>query len=210
LPSIDSIGGISPAGEYEFGSSWDMGAVYDVNLRRRFVTRPILPGALWDDKLLDIDDWPDIDEDNLDVVNAAMYVRATVDDPAGAPTWGDWNEFVNAIVRGRGFQFKTIATSTNSAVNILIDELGSEMELQLHTERSATLTSGAGAYAVTFDNAFYQSPNIGITGFSMATGDFFNVTAVTRTGFTVEFKNSGGTSVSRQFTYTAVGYGKEI
>ena len=210
LPSIDSVGGVSPAGEYEFGSSWDMGAVYDVNLRRRFVTRPILPGALWDDKLLDIGEWPKIDEDNLDRVNAAMYVRATVDNPAGTPTWGDWNEFVNAIVRGRGFQFKTIATSTDSAVNILIDELGSEMELQLHTERSATLTSGVGAYAVVFDNAFYQSPNMGITGFGMATGDFFNVTAITRTGCTVEFKNSGGTSVSRQFTYTAVGYGKEI
>jgi hypothetical protein len=44
----------------------------------------------------------------------------------------------------------------------------------------------------------------------LATGDFFAVTSVTRTGFTVEFKNSAGTAVNRQFTYTANGYGKEI
>ena len=84
------------------------------------------------------------------------------------------------------------------------------MELQLRTEQSAVLTSSASAYAVTFTNAFYQAPNIGITASNMATGDFFLITAVTRLGFTVEFKNSAGTAVSRQFSYTAVGYGKEI
>ena len=210
LASLDSVGGVNPAGEYEFGSSWDMGSVFDVNIRRRFVTRPILPGALWDDNTLLIDDWSNIDEDNLDVVNAEMYVRATTDNPSGTPTWGDWNQFANAIVRGRGFQFKTIATSSNPSVNIVIDELGVEMELQLRPEQSAVLTSGAGAYAIVFADAFYQAPNIGITANNMATGDFFLITAVTRLGFTIEFRNSAGTSVSRQFSYTAIGYGKEI
>jgi hypothetical protein len=102
------------------------------------------------------------------------------------------------------------ATSTDPDTNIVIDELGCLMELQLHTEQSGTLASGAGAYAVVFDNAFYQPPNVGVTGFNMATGDFFTVTSVTRTGFTVEFKNSAGTSVNRNFTYTAVGYGREV
>jgi hypothetical protein len=210
LSTIDVIGGVNPAGEYEFGSSWDMGSVFDVNIRRRFVARPILPGQLFDDNTLLIDEWPQIDEDNLDRVNAEMYVRTTNDDPAGTPVYGDWNQFANAIVRGRGFQFKTIATSNDPSVNILIDELGVEMELQLYTEQSAVLTSGAGTYAATFPYSFYQPPNIGITANNMATGDFFLITAVTRFGFTVEFKNSAGTSVSRQFSYTAVGYGREI
>jgi hypothetical protein len=210
LLPLDAIGGVNPLGEYEFGSSWDMGAVYDVNLRRRFVTRPIVPAALWDDKVQLIDEWPLIDEDNIDTVNAALYVRTTTDDPAGTPVYGDWNEFANVIARGRGFQFKVRATSSDPDTNIVIDELGCLMELQLHTEQSGTLASGAGAYAVVFDNAFYQPPNVGITGFNMATGDFFTVTSVTRTGFTVEFKNSTGTSVNRNFTYTAVGYGREV
>jgi hypothetical protein len=210
LLALDAVGGVNPLGEYEFGSSWDMGAVYDVNLRRRFVTRPIVPAALWDDKVQLIDEWPLIDEDNIDTVNAALYVRTTTDDPAGTPVYGDWNEFANVISRGRGFQFKVRATSSDPDTNIVIDELGCLMELQLHTEQSGTLASGAGAYAVVFDNAFYQPPNVGVTGFNMATGDFFTVTSVTRTGFTVEFKNSTGTSVNRNFTYTAVGYGREV
>ena len=210
LSSIDVIGGVNPAGEYEFGSSWDMGSVFDVNLRRRFVARPLLPGQLFDDNTTLIDEWPEIDEGNLDAVNAEMYVRTTNDNPAGTPVYGDWNQFANATVRGRGFQFKTIATSGDPSINILIDELGVEMELQLRTEQSAVLTSGAGTYSATFTDAFYQAPNIGITASNMATGDFFLITAVTRLGFTVEFKNSAGTTVSRQFTYTAVGYGKEI
>jgi hypothetical protein len=210
LVALDAIGGVNPLGEYEFGSSWDMGAVYDVNLRRRFVTRPIVPASLWDDRVQLIDQWPLIDEDNIDTVNAALYVRTTTDDPAGTPVYGDWNEFANVIARGRGFQFKVRATSSDPDTNIVIDELGCLMELQLHTEQSGTLASGAGAYAVVFDNAFYQPPNVGVTGFNMATGDFFTVTSVTRTGFTVEFKNSTGTSVNRNFTYTAVGYGREV
>ena len=210
LPTLDAIGGVNSVGEYEFGSSWDMGSVFDVNIRRRFVARPILPGQLFDDNTALIDQWPEIDEDNLDAVNAEMYVRTTNDDPAGTPVYGDWNQFANAIVRGRGFQFKTIATSGDPSINILIDELGVEMELQLRTEQSAVLTSGASAYVATFTDAFYQAPNVGITANNMATGDFFLITAVTRLGFTVEFKNSTGTSVSRQFSYTAVGYGKEI
>jgi hypothetical protein len=210
LIAIDAVGGINPLGEYEFGATWDMGATYDVNLRRRFTTRPLVPAALWDDKVALIDEWPDIDEDNIDKVNAALYVRTTTDDPSGTPTYGEWNEFSNVIARGRGFQFKVRAVSEDPDINIIIDELGCLMELQLHTEQSGTLASGVGAYAVVFDNAFYQPPNVGITGFNMATGDFFTVTSVTRTGFTVEFKNSAGTSVNRNFTYTAVGYGREV
>lgn len=210
LPSIEVIGGVNPVGEYEFGSTWDMGAVYDVNLRRRFITRPIVPGALWDDKPELIDNWGELDETNVDKVNAKLLVRATQDNPTASPTWGEWNEFSNAIVRGRGFQFVLQAFSEDPAINILVDELGIILELQQHVEQSAVLSSGAGVYNVTFDNAFYQAPNVGITGFDMASGDYFTVTNVTRLGFSVDFKNSSGVSVNRQFTYTAIGYGKEV
>jgi hypothetical protein len=210
LTTIDGVSGVSPVGEYEFGSSWDMGAVYDVNLRRRFVTRPLLSSSLWDERITLIDSWPPIDEDGLDKVNAQLYVRTTADDPAGTPTWGEWNEFANVISRGRGFQFKVRATTTDPDLNIIIDELGCLMELQLRTEQSAIIASGAASYAATFDNAFYQPPNIGITAQNMATGDFFTVSAVTRTGFAIVFKNSAGTNVNRNFTYTAVGYGREV
>jgi hypothetical protein len=197
-------------GEYEFGSTLDMGGVFDINLQRRFLTRAILLTGLWDEKVELIDSWSEIDDGNIDSVNARLYVRSTTDNPAGTPTWSTWREFANAIVRGRGFQFKTIAASNDPNVNILIDELGCVVELQQRTEQSATLTSGAGTYSVTFAEAFYQPPSIGVTGYDMGTADYFTIGSVTRTGFQVTFRNSGGTAVSRQFTYTAIGYGREI
>jgi len=75
-------------------------------------------------------------------------------------------------------------------------------------EQSATLTSGAGTYTVTFASAFYQAPSVGITSGNMATGDYFTIASVTTTGFQVTFRNSSGSAISRQFTYTAIGYGR--
>jgi predicted phage tail protein len=210
LTAVDGIGGVLPSGEYEFGSSYDMGAVFDVNLRRRLVTVPYLPNSTWDDRAGDIDTWPAVDETDLDRTDARVYVRSTADDPAGAPTWSDWREFANAIVRGRGFQFKMIATTTSPDINIVVSELGAVMELQQRTEQSATLTSGAASYGVVFAEAFYQAPAVGITAYNMATGDYFTISATSRQGFTLTFRDSAGAPVSRQFTYTAVGFGREI
>ena len=210
LASIDSVGGVLSAGEYEFGSTYAFPGIFDANLRRRLVTLPYIPGDFWDDKADLIDTWDLIDGTGGDRVNAATYVRTTQDDPSGTPTWSAWREFSNAIVRGRGFQFKTLATSTDPTQNIIIEELGAAMELQQRTEQSATLTSGAGTYTVTFTNAFYEAPSVGVTGFDMATGDYFAISSVTRAGFQVTFRNSAGSAVSRQFTYTAIGFGRQI
>ena len=212
LATIDSVGGVLPTGEYEFGSTLALPGIFDINLRRRFVTRPYLPGDLWDDDTALIDTWGKIDGlvTQADRVNATLYVRCTNDDPSGSPIWSSWREFANALVRGRGFQFKAIATSTDIAQNIVIDALGCTIELQQRVEQSATLTSPASTYAVSFAQAFYQVPAMGLTAFNMGTGDYFEISAVTRTGFQVIFRNSGGTAVARQFTYTAIGYGKEI
>jgi predicted phage tail protein len=210
LGSIDAQGGAQGSGEYEFGSTLDLDGVYDMVLRRYFVTRPYLPGELWDDNTANIDTWTSIDGNLLDDVNAVLFVRSTNDDPDGTPTWSDWREFANAITRGRAFQFKTVATSTNAAQNIIIDELGCELELDQRTESSAALTSGASTLSVTFNEPFYQAPSLGVTAFNMATGDFYEVASITRTGFQVTFKDSGSTPISRQFTYTAIGYGREI
>ncbi len=210
LTSIDGIGGVLPDGEYEFASTYSFPGVFDANLRRRLVTVPYIPGDFWDDKADLIDTWDLIDGDGGERVNALTYVRSTSDDPSGTPTWSDWHEFSNAIVRGRGFQFKTIATSADEAQNIIITELGAEMELQQRVEQTALLTSGAGTYTLTYGNAFFEAPSIGITAYNMGTGDYFEISSVTRTGAQVVFKDSTDTAVSRQFVATAVGYGREI
>ena len=87
------------------------------------------------------------------------------------------------------------------------------------TQANLGLAALAGAKAITFDKAFFTGtsalngvnsslPSIGITAQNMASGDYFEVTSVSGTGFTVHFKNSSNASISRNFNYSAVGFGK--
>ena len=68
---------------------------------------------------------------------------------------------------------------------------------------------------MTFDYPFYTAggtvlPSIGITAQNMASGDYYTLTGISGTGFTITFRNSAGTAIDRNFTYSAVGYGKQV
>lgn len=200
---------VSLVGEYTYEDALDLGQVYDINVRRRLVSGAVTFGTLFDSVPGVFDDQPgDFDGADLDQVNAVTYVRVTNDNPASSPVWGDWNEYANAIVRGRGIQLRVEGSTRTAQVGLVISELGATAELQQRTETASN--TGSSTYNVTYADAFYAAPDVTISPSNMATGDFFTLTAVTRTGFTVAFKNSASAAVTRSFTYTAVGYGREI
>lgn len=210
LGLIDYIGGSASEGSYQFYETLDLGAIYDLGLQQILKTRAYEPGNTWDERLDLIDLWDDIDGDDLGAANCQLFVRTTGDNPSGTPTWASWQPFVNNTHRGRGFQFKVVATTTNAAQNVVIEELGVITHFERRTEQQRNLSSGAGSYAVTFPTAFYGTPSVGITAQDMATGDYFTVSSISRTGFTVTFRNSGGSMVSKTFDYQAVGHGRQI
>ena len=200
---------VLPSGEYGFGSTYALPGVFDVNLRRRLLSVSYSRDDFWDsDEMMDSAD--SADGERSDVTNVRTLVRTTLDDPSGSPSWGDWAEFANSITRARGLQFKIEASTGDPTQNLLIQELGAELELQQRIEQSAVLTSGTTTYAATFAAAFIQPPSVGITAYNMATGDYFTITAVTRQGFNVTFRDSAAAAVSRSFAFTAVGYGREV
>jgi predicted phage tail protein len=206
ITTIDFYGDISSSGSYQFLNTLDLSQVYDIDLLATLKTRAFQPGNAWDERTDLIDAWSDIDGDDLSAVNAQLYVRTTNDNPSGTPTWGSWQPFVNNTTRGRGFQFKVEARSTNTSQNILIEQLGVVTKLQRRTEIQRNQTSGT----VTFPTAFYGTPSVGITAQDMQQGDYFTVSSVSRTGFTVTFRDSGGSIVTRTFDYQAVGHGRQI
>lgn len=210
LSLIDYIGGAVSEGSYEFSETLDLNAVYDIDIRNILKTRAFEPANLWDDRVDLIDLWDDVDGDDLGQANCSLYVRTTNSDPNASPTWNPWQPFVNNTARGRGFQFKLVATSSNRGENVIVEELGVITQFQRRTEIERNLTSGASSYNVSFPSAFYTVPSIGITGQDMETGDYFTITNASRTGFTVTFKDSGGSMVSKVFDYQAVGHGREI
>jgi len=220
VATLDFLGAIKALGTYEFLNTLDLGASFALDLKRYFVTRGFFPSDLVDSRTAEVDDWAEWDGGTIDQVNSKLYLRRTADNPSGSPTWSAWQEFVNGTFLGRGFQFKAELISSNPGQNILIDELGYSATFQRRTEQSvAAVSSGAGTKSITFDKPFFTGttglggtnaylPSIGIVAQNLATGDYFNVTNVTSSGFDVTFRNSSGTAVSRNFLWTAVGFGK--
>jgi len=207
--------------EYQFANTFDLGDVYDFRIRRYIVSRPVVFSTLFDAVSGDFDSQSGFFDGTVaDQINVATYVRTTLDDPAGSPTWGPWTEFASGMIRGRGVQVKAIFTTETELIGVAIDELGAELELTRRVTTSlATLTSSSSAVtSITFPNAFYKAvtvgdpyytllPSLGITALSIGANTHAEITNLTRTGFNVEFLQGGSRRVV-DFTYNAVGYGR--
>jgi hypothetical protein len=220
IPNFDFLGNVLSSATYNFTNTLDLESVFSVDLQRRFVTRGFLPADLIDNRVALIDTWDNFDGDVIDSVNAVLELRRTDDNPSATPTWSAWQPFVNGTFRGRAFQFRAQLESSSVDQNILIDELGYKATFQRRFDQStAAVTSSAGATNVTFANAFFTGtsvlggvnstlPSVGITAQNMQGGDYFEVSNVSSTGFTVHFKNSSDASVARDFNWSATGYGR--
>jgi predicted phage tail protein len=219
LVTFDVMGDVQSSGTYNFATTVDLGNTFSVDFSRYFVTRGYFPSDLVDSRLGEVDTWSDWDGGVIDSVNAILELRSTTDNPSSSPTWGSWQPFVNGTFRGRGFQFRTTLTSSDIAENILVDELGYLASVQRRTEQSVAAISGTTNTAVTFTHPFFTGtasiggvnaylPSVGITAQNMQAGDYFQITGVTGTGFTISFFDSSNVAVTRQFTWSATGYGR--
>ena len=233
LGTFDFIGTRFASGEYFFNNVLDLGGVFSVVFTRKLTTRGLYPADTIDDRAELIDRWSDFDGDIPDDTSADVYFRTsdqvTTDEELLLENgdfflledgtdkiqmesdidFGPWIPMESGRFTGRQFQFKCELSSDHVDQTPVIDELGFTMQLEVRTESSATIASGAGAKAITFDDAFYQEPSIGITAFNLASGDYYEVTSASRTGFTITFYNSSNAAIDRNFQYQAVGYGTE-
>jgi len=221
-------------GEYEFASIVDLGAVFSLELKRKLqvvgfntgtdieTLIPGPPGIEWDDYATD----NNFDGGAADETSCQIQV-ATSQTASGS--FGAFNNFANGTFKGRRFKFKLILTTTNTAQNINVQQAGFIAQFQSRTEQNyqtgsgtstAPQSSGTSAKAVTFGTPFFVGtsslgganaflPTVGITIENAQSGDFFTVTSVSGTGFTVSIKN-GSSFVDRNFTFQAVGYGKGV
>jgi len=229
--SIDFLGTLNTSGTYFFNSIVDLGAVFTVIFKRNLATRGLLPNNTIDDRATNLDRWSDFDGALADETTANIYFRKSNDAPAdnviitedsdkilledgndmlqeSSQTYGVWTPMESGRYTGRIFQFKVDLSTTTADQTPIIDELGYTLQFENRTE-SNSMASGAGAKVVTYTQAFYQTPKLGITANNMATGDYYEISSESRTGFTVHFKNSSGSSQDRTFAYQANGYGAE-
>jgi len=232
---LSNISITSPAtkatGTYTFADILDLEGTFSLVLKRHFQGAGYYPSDLFDNRIGLVNDWPDWDGDAADSANATVAVRTTTTAPSGSAYANsdfssiNFNTFANGTFKGRGFQFQTTLETSDPAQNMLVQQLGYSAEMPSRTEQSAVIfsdsagdgTGSAGAKTVTFAAPFFvgtssitgiPKPSVNISPQNMATGDFFELSGISGTQFTVHFKNSSGASIIRQFTYSAVGFGK--
>jgi len=221
-----SLGGLkltdptaNATGTYDFVDTLDLGDTFSLTLKRYFQGVGFYTGDQFDNRTDNIDTWTDFDGSIANDANAKIAVRTTTDNPSGSPTYTSFNDFANGTFRARGFQFRITLETNDTAQNMNLQQAGYSATMQSRTEQSSVIASGAGAKAVTFTAPFFVGtsalgnlnsflPAVSISAQNMASGDYFELSSISGTGFTVHFKNSSNASIDRNFTYSAVGFGK--
>ena len=207
------------SGTYDFVDTLDLGGTFSLVLKRHFQGVGFYTGDQFDNRTDNIDTWTDFDGSIANDVNAKMAVRTTTDNPSSSPTYTSFNDFANGTFKGRGFQFRITIDTADTAQNMNLQQAGYTATMPSRTEQSSVIASGAGAKAVTFTAPFFVGtsglgnlnnflPSVNISPQNMASGDYFELSSISGTGFTVHFKNSSNASIDRNFTYSAVGFGK--
>ena len=218
VSSLDAAGGLSLTGSYEFNDVIDLGAVFTVDFKRHLKSIGFLPNDDFD-AIADLDARTDFDGIDIADVSSDVLVAVTQDNPSsGSPTFTPFQSFTNGVYKGRGFKFKCNMETKDTSTNIKVTELGYTASFSRRTEQSPAVITSSGATDVTFQSPFFvgtsalggansRLPSIGITSQNMQSGDFFELTNITGTGFRITFKN-GSSTVNRNFTYQAVGFAK--
>jgi predicted phage tail protein len=171
-----------------------------------------------------VDALTSFDGDVLENATAELQIQTSDDNS----TFTTANNFIETVASARYFKFtlklKTTTTTENSRIIIgdgSTNTLGCRVLMNKRTETSATLTSTSNT-AYTFTNGFFVGtgattgfdaplPSVTINALALGTGEFFEVTNISGTGFNVVFKNSSGVAqTGKEFTYTASGFGKKV
>lgn len=211
---FDAGGGtISTEGIYEFSQVVDLSAVYTSRVtaflevgRIDYVNTFDSAEGLFDSRLGEFDGSPNAFDDT----NVELQVSVTEDDPAGTPTWSAYRKFFVGDYKARGLRFRAILTSRDAQASPSISSLSVTVDMPDRVTSGDDITSGtaAGGKVVNFVPAFKAVPALGIAAQNLTSGDYYEIVSKTASGFTIRFKNSGGTVVDRTFDYVAKGYGE--
>jgi hypothetical protein len=130
IANLDYLGGATVmSATYEYDAAMDLGSVKKVRLTNTVESQVFNIFDLFDNRAADLDSWPDFDGAvSGDEADSILQVAATQDDPAGTPTWTDWQRLESATFEARGFKFRRLMTTTDPsfAIKIIADSVVAE------------------------------------------------------------------------------------
>jgi hypothetical protein len=205
-----AAGGTAAMGVYECASVIDLGARFVARVTARVQASVI-------DLVTDVDGAPgafDTREGLFEgtapsAVDVVVDVATTDSNPSGSPVWSRWQPVAVSDVVGRGFKFRARLLTQNPMATPALEQLVIQLELADRVAAGSNAVSATAGDTITFAPAFYSTPAISVTPTNLATGDYAVITARSRTGFTVQFRNAAGTGVSRSYDWSARGSGRE-
>ena len=137
--------------------------------------------------------------------NAFLQAGSSTSSLGAITTYADVSQ--QATLKGRYFKFRLKLTSDDNNARPEVSSMQVKLVLEKRLESGEDVESGAGAKAITYTNAFYASPAVGIAAQNMVSQDYYTITSKTKTGFTITFYNSSAAAQDRTFDYVAKGYG---
>lgn len=139
-----------------------------------------------------------------------VEVRWTSDDPAVNPTWSAWRRLVAGDITARAFQARIRLTTSDTYVTPAV-EATITFDMPDETRSGAHIPISVTGTTISFSPAFFgpDRPSIVPVAIEGAqTGDYVDITAISKSGFTATVRNSGGVAQSgRSIDYHAKGWG---
>lgn len=205
-------GGVASEGYYEWVYPYDLSAVYTsrlsaiVNVVGEDVTNVM---SAWD-TLADVEQ---LDPSSQSDWNVSLEMQTSQDNV----TFTDWAPFVAGDVTARAFKFRAKLTgnvadgATAATVTPAISTLAIKVDMPDRVVAENNLAVTTSGRTITFPGgAFRGLAGLGIAAQNLATGEYAVISSKTVAGFTIIFRNAGGTAVARTFDYVAKGYGSVV
>ena len=194
---------VPSSGTYEFANVIDLGSTQTTRLTGNITQTTDDRDRLFDNVAGNFDD----QASNFDgdaSVNASSHLEiATSTDNI---TYTSFRNFNVGDYSARYFKFRLIMQSLDNSATPVVSALSVDADMIERLVSENDVISGAGTKSITFSPIFISTPAIGVSAQGLATGDFYEITSKSTSGFDITFKNSGGTAISKTFDYIAKGH----
>jgi hypothetical protein len=145
----------------------------------------------------------------FDLTSVQPQVSWTDDNPAASPVWSGWQNLSVSDISARALRFRVLLGTRSQKAAPAVTGLRVEVDMPDRVESGQDITF-TGTRVVTFGRAFRVTPAIGVA-VTLAAGDRFEISAKSRSGFTIKTFTGGAASTNAAtFDYVVRGYGGEI
>lgn len=145
--------------------------------------------------------------------NVVMQIATTDDDPSGSPTYTAFSDVSTGDYTARAFKLRLKLTSALQldgtrwySPAITLANATTHAEIKVQTGQD--IASGTSAKVVSFTYQYRSLEGLGIAAQNLLSGEYYQITNKTASGFTITFRDSSNAIINRTFDYTASGSGK--